>query len=166
MPLIRRFIGRVRRCAGRQPLLFCPDGWVPDICAIREPLRDPVHTGTGGRPPRRPWPHVLSAQGIKRCERRRVVATARRGPLGPCADDELVDHIRRSWRPRLSPAKATVSCTMEASAYCAMIREPLHDEYEPHYKGPMCLPPYHLTRPWSDTIGPAPTSIRFWFRSL
>ena len=48
------------------------------IRAIRETFRDPVHTGQGGRPPRRPWRHVLIAQVVKRYERRRVVATDRR----------------------------------------------------------------------------------------
>src|SRR5262249_16826861 len=42
-PLIRRLIGRVRRCAARQPLLVCTDGLVSYIRAIRETFRDPVH---------------------------------------------------------------------------------------------------------------------------
>src|SRR6266436_5064769 len=78
MPLIRRLIERVRRCAAPRPLLVCPDGVVSSIRAIRETLRDPVHTGTGGRPRRRPWRHVLLAQVVKRYERRRVVETERR----------------------------------------------------------------------------------------
>src|SRR5687767_9511748 len=78
MPLIRRLIERVRRCAAHRPLLFCTDGLVSSIRAIRETLRDPVHTGTGGRPRLRPWRHVLIAQVVKRYERRRVVETARR----------------------------------------------------------------------------------------
>ena len=49
MPLIRRLIERVRRCATHRPLLVCPDGVVSSIRAMRETLRDPVHTGTGGR---------------------------------------------------------------------------------------------------------------------
>src|SRR6266436_3428632 len=78
MPLIRRLIERVRRCAARRPLLVCTDGLVSYIRAIRETFRDPVHTGTGGRPRLRPWRHVLLAQVVKRYERRRVVETARR----------------------------------------------------------------------------------------
>src|SRR6059036_2540705 len=53
MPLIRRLIERVKRCAARRPLLVCTDGWVSYIRAIRETLRDPVPTGTGWPP--RPW---------------------------------------------------------------------------------------------------------------
>ena len=78
MPLIRRLIERVRRCAARRPLLVCTDGLVSYIRAIRETFRDPVHTGTGGRPRLRPWRHVLIAQVIKRYERRRVVEIERR----------------------------------------------------------------------------------------
>ena len=78
MPLIRRLIERVRRCAAHRPLLVCTDGLVSYIRAIRETFRDPVHTGTGGRPRLRPWRHVLIAQVVKRYERRRVVETERR----------------------------------------------------------------------------------------
>ncbi len=78
MPLIRRLIERVKRCAARRPLLVWTDGLVSDIRAMRETFRDPVHTGQDGRPRRCPWRHVLSAQVVKRSERRRVVTTARR----------------------------------------------------------------------------------------
>jgi len=59
MSLIRRLIERVRRCAARRPLLVCTDGVVSSIRAIRETFRDPVHTGTGGRPRLRRWRNVL-----------------------------------------------------------------------------------------------------------
>ena len=78
MPLIRRLIERVRRCAAHRPLLVCTDGLVSYIRAMRETFRDPVHTGKGGRPRLRPWRHVLIAQVVKRYERRRVVETERR----------------------------------------------------------------------------------------
>jgi transposase-like protein len=78
LPLLRRLIERVRRCAARRPLLVCTDGLVSYIRAIRETFRDPVPTGTGGRPRLRRWRHVLIAQVVKRYERRRVVDTARR----------------------------------------------------------------------------------------
>jgi len=78
LPLIRRLIERVRRCAARRPLLGCTDGLVSYIRAIRETFRDPIHTGKGGRPRLRPWRHVCIAQVVKRYERRRVVATDRR----------------------------------------------------------------------------------------
>jgi hypothetical protein len=78
MPLIRRLIARVRRCAARRPLWVCTDGLVSYIRAIRETFRDPVPAGTGGRPRLRRWRHVLIAQVVKRYERRRVVETDRR----------------------------------------------------------------------------------------
>jgi transposase-like protein/IS1 family transposase len=78
MPLIRRLIERVKRCAARRPLLVCTDGLVSYIRAIRETFRDPVHTGKSGRPRLRPWRNVLIAQVVKRYERRRVVDTERR----------------------------------------------------------------------------------------
>jgi transposase-like protein len=78
LALIRRLMERVRRCAARRPLLVCTDGLVSDIRAIRETFRDPVPTGTGGRPRLRRWRNGLSAQGVKRYERRRVVNTERR----------------------------------------------------------------------------------------
>jgi len=78
LPLIRRLIERVRRCAACRPLLVCTDGLVSYIRAIRETFRDPIHTGKGGRPRLRPWRHVFIAQVVKRYERRRVVATERR----------------------------------------------------------------------------------------
>jgi transposase-like protein len=78
MPLIRRLMERVRCCAARRPLLVCTDGLVSYIRAIRETFRDPIPTGTGGRPRLRRWRNVLIAQVVKRYERRRVVDTERR----------------------------------------------------------------------------------------
>ena len=78
LPLIRRLIERVRRCAVHCPLLVCTDGLCSYIRAMRETLRDSVHTGQGGRPRLRPWRNVLIAQVVKRYERRRVVETDRR----------------------------------------------------------------------------------------
>jgi transposase-like protein/IS1 family transposase len=78
MPLIRRLIERVRRCATHRPLLCCTDGLCSYIRAMRETCRDPVHTGMGGRPRLRAWRHVLMAPVVKRYERRRVVETERR----------------------------------------------------------------------------------------
>ena len=78
LPLIRRLMERVRRCAACRPLLVCTDGLVSYIRAIRETFCDPIHTGRGGRPRLRPWRHVFIAQVVKRYERRRVVATDRR----------------------------------------------------------------------------------------
>ena len=86
LPLIRRLIERVKRGAAHRPLLICTDGLVSYMRAIRETFRDPVHTGQGGRPWRRPWRHVLIAQVVKRYERRRVVATERRIVAGTRGD--------------------------------------------------------------------------------
>src|SRR5881409_1592733 len=92
MPLIRRLIERVRRCAAHRPLLVCTDGLVSSIRAIRETFRDPVHTGKGGRPRLRPWRNVLIAQVVKRYERRRVVETDRRIVDGTPARVETLRH--------------------------------------------------------------------------
>src|SRR5207245_4049615 len=92
MPLIRRLIARVKRCAARRPLLVCPDGLVSSIRAIRETFRDPVPTGKGGRPRLRPWRHVLIAQVVKRSERPRVVDTGRRIAAGTPARVETLRH--------------------------------------------------------------------------
>jgi len=91
-PLIRRLSERVRRWAAHRPLLVCPDGLVSSLRAVRERCRDPVHTGTGGRPRLRPWRHVLIAHVVKRSERRRVVETARRIVAGTPA---RVETLRR-----------------------------------------------------------------------
>jgi transposase-like protein/IS1 family transposase len=118
LPLIRRLIERVRRCAVHRPLLVCTDGLVSYIRAIRETLRDPVHTGTGGRPRRRPWRNVLIAQVVKRYERRRVVATDRRIIDGTPARVETlrrrsqgdgvsntayIERLNATFRERLAP---------------------------------------------------------------
>jgi transposase-like protein len=78
MPLIRRLIERVRRCALPRPLLFCPDGLCAYIRAIRETCRDAVRTGVRGRPQLRPWRNVCIAQVVKRYAQRRVVEVERR----------------------------------------------------------------------------------------
>jgi transposase-like protein len=78
LPLIRRLIARVRRCAAPRPLLICPDGVVSSMRAMRETLREPGPTGTGGRPRLRRWRPVMIAQVVKRSERRHGVNVARR----------------------------------------------------------------------------------------
>jgi hypothetical protein len=78
MPLIRRLIERVCRCAAHRPLLGCTDGLCTDSRAMRETFRYPVRTGMSGRPRLRPWRNVLIAHVVKRYARRRVVDPARR----------------------------------------------------------------------------------------
>jgi transposase-like protein/IS1 family transposase len=92
MPLIRRLIERVKRCAAPRPLLVCTDGLVSYIRAIRETFREPVHTGQGGRPRLRRWRNILIAQVVKRYERRRVIETDRRILAGTPA---RVETLRR-----------------------------------------------------------------------
>jgi transposase-like protein len=118
LPLIRRLIERVRRCAARRPLLVCTDGLVAYIRAIRETFRDPVQTGKGGRPRLRRWPNVLIAQVVKRYERRRVVAIERRIVDGTLARVETlrrrsqgdgvintayIERLNATFRERLAP---------------------------------------------------------------
>jgi transposase-like protein len=118
LPLIRRLIERVRRCAAHRPLLFCTDGLVSYIRAIRETFRDPVQTGKGGRPQLRPWRHLFIAQVVKRYERRRVVATDRRIVDGAPARVETlrcrsqgdgvintasIERLNATFRERLAP---------------------------------------------------------------
>jgi hypothetical protein len=118
LPLIRRLIAHVRRCAAHRPLLICTDGLVSYIRAIRETLRDPVYTGQGGRPRLRPWRHVLIAQVIKRYERRRVVEIERRIVEGTPARVETlrrrsqgegvintayIERLNATFRARLAP---------------------------------------------------------------
>jgi transposase-like protein/IS1 family transposase len=78
MPLIRRLIERVRRCAAHRPLLCCTDGLCSYIRAIRETFRDPERTGGHGRPRLRPWRNVCIAQVVKRYAQRHVVDVERR----------------------------------------------------------------------------------------
>jgi transposase-like protein len=118
MPLIRRLIERVRRCAAHRPLLICTDGLVSYIRATRETFRDPVHTGMGGRPRLRPWPQVLIAQVVKRYERRRVVETdrriidgtpahverlLRRSQGGGVINTAYIERLNATFRERLAP---------------------------------------------------------------
>jgi len=118
LPLIRRLIARVRRCAACRPLLVCTDGLGSYIRAIRETFRDPVQTGTGGRPRLRPWRHVLIAQVVKRYESRRVVDTQRRIVDGTPARVETlrrrsqgggvintayIERLNATFRERLAP---------------------------------------------------------------
>jgi len=118
MPLLRRRLARVRRGVARRPLLVCTDGWVSSIWALREPLRAPVPTGTGGRLRLRSGRHVLSAPVSKRYARRRVVETERHRIDGPPARVEplrrrvpgegvinraYIERLHATFRDRLAP---------------------------------------------------------------
>jgi hypothetical protein len=78
MPLIRRLLERVRRCAAPAPLLLCTDGLSAYVRAMRETFRAPVRTGAPGRPRLRPWRHLYIAQVVKHYVQRRVVDIERR----------------------------------------------------------------------------------------
>jgi len=61
MPLIRRLLARVRRCATHRPLWVCTEGVCASIRTMRATLRDSGHTDDmGGRPRLRAWCHILS----------------------------------------------------------------------------------------------------------
>jgi hypothetical protein len=92
MTLIRRLIQRVRRWARHHPRLFCPDGLLSYIRAIRATFRDPVRTGVQGRPRLAPWRHLCIAQVVQRYAQRHVVEVERRIVDGPSA---RVETLRR-----------------------------------------------------------------------
>ena len=50
LPLIRRLMARVKRCAARRPLLVCTDGLVSYIRAIGETFREPCTRAQVGGP--------------------------------------------------------------------------------------------------------------------
>jgi transposase-like protein len=90
--LLRRLLGRVRRCAARRPLLVCTDGVRAYPRAIREPFRDPLPTGKPGRPRWQCWKTLHSAPVVKHSAQRRVVSVARRILRGTAAQ---VEKLRR-----------------------------------------------------------------------
>jgi IS1 family transposase len=90
--LIRRLLGRVRRCAARRPLLVCTDGFRAYPRAIRETFRDPLPTGKRGRPCWQGWKPLHIAQVVKHSVQRRVVSTERRIVAGTAAQ---VEKLRR-----------------------------------------------------------------------
>jgi transposase-like protein/IS1 family transposase len=90
--LIRRLLGRVRRCAARCPLLVCTDGFRAYPRAIREAFRDPRFTGQRGRPRWQGWKTLHIAQVVKHHVQRRVVRVERRLVAGPAAQ---VEKLRR-----------------------------------------------------------------------
>jgi IS1 family transposase len=94
LPLMHRLIERVRRCATHRPRLFCTDGFVAYVRAIRETCRDPEQTGAHGRPRLRPWRHVCIAQVVKCDAQRRLGAVERRVIAGTPARVETLQ--RRS----------------------------------------------------------------------
>lgn len=82
--LAERLARLVRRCLTPDaPLVWSVDGWQPYVRAVEQVFRDPVHTGTSGRPRLRRWADLALAQVIKQTtKRRRLVGITRRVVLG------------------------------------------------------------------------------------
>lgn len=78
MTVLRRLREWVRPWALHRPRWFCTDGGCASLRAIRATFRDPVQTGSHGRPRLRPWRTVCIAQVVKRYAQRRVVDVERR----------------------------------------------------------------------------------------
>jgi hypothetical protein len=66
MALLRDLMERVRCGAPPRPLWLCTDGLCASVRAMRETLRDPIPTGTLGRPRVRPWRTRCIAPVVKR----------------------------------------------------------------------------------------------------
>lgn len=90
--LVRRLLGRVRRCAARAPLLVCTDGFRAYPRAIREAFRDALPAGKPGRPRLHPWKNLHIAQVVKHYVQRRVARVERRIVAGTAAQ---VEKLRR-----------------------------------------------------------------------
>jgi transposase-like protein len=78
MNLIVTLMQKVRHSALCRSLLFCVDGCVAYVGAIRKVFREPIRNGKQGRPPLRPWDGIHIAQVVKQYAHKRVVAVARR----------------------------------------------------------------------------------------
>ena len=90
MNLIVSLIQKVRRCALCRPLLFCVDGCVSYVGAIRRVFREAIRTGKPGRPRLRPWDGIHIAQVVKQYARKRVVGVTRRVVQGAQAQIEAL----------------------------------------------------------------------------
>ena len=76
--LARALIALVRRAAARGALLWSVDGWRPYVQAVTRAFRDPVRTGTRGRPRLVGWPGLALGQVVKHHARRHLVGIDRR----------------------------------------------------------------------------------------
>jgi hypothetical protein len=101
LPLIRRLIARVRRCAARRPLLVCTDGLVSSIRAMRETLRDSVQTGQGGRPRRRRV--VETDRRMVDGTPARVATLQRRSPGDGVINTAYSERLNATFRTHLAP---------------------------------------------------------------
>lgn len=118
LPLIRRLMQRVRRCALVGRILVCTDGLCSYVRATREAFRDKVETGKRGHPPLRVWSRLLMAQVVKRYEKRRVAEVERRVVHGRAEQVEkarasvsgegvintaYIERLNGTFRERLAP---------------------------------------------------------------
>lgn len=129
--LIRRLLGRVRRCAARCPLLVCTDGFRAYPRALRETFRDPRFTGKRGRPRWQGWKTLHIAQVVKHYAQRHVVRVERRIVAGTATQVEklrrhsqgspgvlntaYIERLNATFRERLPPltrrGRALARCT-------------------------------------------------------
>ena len=77
-PLIRQIVAIIRACALPLALLFVTDGLSTYRECFRRAFRTPQRRAKRGRPQLIPWAGVVIGQVVKRYQRRRVVAVARR----------------------------------------------------------------------------------------
>lgn len=89
--LMRALMQRVRNCALCRPLLFCVDGCVTYIDAIRKAFRESI-PGQTGRPRLRPWDGISIAQVVKQYAQKRVVGVIRRVVQGVEVQIETLLH--------------------------------------------------------------------------
>ena len=89
--LMRALMQRVRNCALCRPLLFCVDGCVTYIDAIRKTFRESI-PGQTGRPRLRPWDGIFIAQVVKQYAQKRVVGVIRRVVQGVESQIETLLH--------------------------------------------------------------------------
>jgi len=93
--LILALIRQVKACALCRPLLFCMDGCVLYVSAIRAVFREAVSMGQAGRPRLRPWDSLCLAQVVKQYVHKRVVAVSRRIVQGTATEvSALLQHTQ------------------------------------------------------------------------
>jgi transposase-like protein len=95
MRLIVTLMQKVRHSALCRPLLFCVDGCVAYLRAIRCVFREPIRTGKRGCPRLRPWDGIHIAQVVKQYQNKHLVAVTRRIVQGTQARiDALLQHTQ------------------------------------------------------------------------
>ncbi len=80
--LVTRLLERVRACVATRAILLCVDGFAAYVGAARAVFREPVYTGTPGRPRLRLPDGFLLAQVVKSHKGRRLAAVTRRVVVG------------------------------------------------------------------------------------